>query len=78
MRYTVKKNYTMYAWELGNELSGSRVGTRVSASQYAFYTRPLANIVQFSFIYKFLLKHYLDDIVKYNVVTGRNGVGYVV
>ncbi|CAH1426542.1 unnamed protein product [Lactuca virosa] len=46
MRYTVKKNYTMYAWELGNELSGSGVGTRVSASQYAFDTRTLANIVQ--------------------------------
>ncbi|KAI3524395.1 hypothetical protein L1887_03049 [Cichorium endivia] len=46
MRYTVKKNYTMYAWELGNELSGSGVGTRVAASQYAFDTRTLANIVQ--------------------------------
>lgn len=46
MRYTVKKNYTMYAWELGNELSGSGIGTRVAASQYAFDTRTLANIVQ--------------------------------
>ncbi|KAI3714877.1 hypothetical protein L6452_21837 [Arctium lappa] len=46
MRYTVKKNYTMYAWELGNELSGNGVGTRVSASQYAFDTMTLRNIVQ--------------------------------
>ncbi|KVH93764.1 Glycoside hydrolase, catalytic domain-containing protein [Cynara cardunculus var. scolymus] len=46
MRYTVKKNYTMYAWELGNELCGNGVGTRVSASQYAFDTTTLRNIVQ--------------------------------
>ncbi|KAI3711722.1 hypothetical protein L1987_70265 [Smallanthus sonchifolius] len=46
MRYTVKKNYTMYAWELGNELSGSGVGTRVTASQYAFDTMTLKNIVE--------------------------------
>ncbi|XP_076918022.1 heparanase-like protein 3 [Bidens hawaiensis] len=46
IRYTVKKKYTMYAWELGNELSGSGVGTRVSASQYAFDTKTLKTIVQ--------------------------------
>ncbi|KAF5776459.1 putative glycosidase [Helianthus annuus] len=46
LRYTVKKNYTMYAWELGNELSGSGVGTRVTASQYAFDTMTLKNIVE--------------------------------
>nr|XP_043624662.1 heparanase-like protein 3 [Erigeron canadensis] len=46
MRYTVKKNYTMYAWELGNELSGTGVGTRVTANQYAFDTLTLRNIVQ--------------------------------
>ncbi|KAD6795007.1 hypothetical protein R6Q59_021085 [Mikania micrantha] len=46
IRYTVKKNYTMYAWELGNELSGSGVGTRVNASQYAFDTVTLKNMVQ--------------------------------
>ncbi|KAD2394288.1 hypothetical protein E3N88_41265 [Mikania micrantha] len=46
MQYTVKKNYTIYAWELGNELSGSGVGTRVAASQYAFDTMTLKNIVE--------------------------------
>ncbi|XP_024967541.1 heparanase-like protein 3 isoform X1 [Cynara cardunculus var. scolymus] len=45
MRYTVKKNYSMYAWELGNELSGSGVGARVTASQYAIDTTLLKNVV---------------------------------
>ncbi|XP_071724525.1 heparanase-like protein 3 isoform X2 [Rutidosis leptorrhynchoides] len=46
MRYTVKKNYKMYAWELGNELSGSGVGTKVTASQYAIDTLTLKNLVE--------------------------------
>ncbi|KAL4571436.1 hypothetical protein LXL04_018195 [Taraxacum kok-saghyz] len=46
IRYTVKKNYTMYAWELGNELSGNGVGARVTASQYVNDTITLKNIVQ--------------------------------
>ncbi|KAL8254878.1 hypothetical protein R6Q59_033099 [Mikania micrantha] len=46
MRYTVKRNYTMYAWELGNELSGSGVGARVKAAQYAIDTTTLKNIVE--------------------------------
>ncbi|KAK9070824.1 hypothetical protein SSX86_011226 [Deinandra increscens subsp. villosa] len=46
MRYTVKKNYTMYAWELGNELCGSGVGARVTAAQYAIDTMTLKNIIE--------------------------------
>ncbi|CAL0307095.1 unnamed protein product [Lupinus luteus] len=35
LRYTVKKNYTIHGWELGNELSGKGIGKSISAGQYA-------------------------------------------
>ncbi|KAL9442208.1 hypothetical protein AB3S75_020674 [Citrus x aurantiifolia] len=44
--YTVKKNYSIHGWELGNELCGNGVGTSVAAAQYATDTISLRNIVQ--------------------------------
>ncbi|KAF7838810.1 heparanase-like protein 3 [Senna tora] len=46
IRYTVSKNYTIYGWELGNELSGNGVGTSISADQYASDVAVLRDIVQ--------------------------------
>ncbi|CAL5186902.1 unnamed protein product [Lathyrus oleraceus] len=46
IKYTVGKNYDIRGWELGNELSGSGVGTRISADQYASDFASLSNIVQ--------------------------------
>lgn len=46
IRYTVSKGYTIHGWELGNEVSGGGIGTRVSAEQYAADTNSLQDIVQ--------------------------------
>ncbi|KAL9249017.1 Heparanase-like protein [Drosera capensis] len=46
IRYTVGKGYTIHGWELGNELSGSGVGTRVGADQYSDDMIILSNVVQ--------------------------------
>ncbi|KAK9149568.1 hypothetical protein Scep_008325 [Stephania cephalantha] len=46
IRYSVSKGYNIYAWELGNELSGSGVGTRVTADQYAADVKKLHSVVE--------------------------------
>ncbi|KAF9623519.1 hypothetical protein IFM89_003309 [Coptis chinensis] len=46
IRYSVNKGYNIYAWELGNELSGDGVGTRVAAAQYASDVIELHSVVQ--------------------------------
>ncbi|KAF5456763.1 hypothetical protein F2P56_026208 [Juglans regia] len=46
IRYTVNKGYTIHGWELGNELSGNGVGTRVPSHQYASDINSLQNMVQ--------------------------------
>ncbi|CAN6202329.1 unnamed protein product [Urochloa humidicola] len=45
IRYTANKGYQIHGWELGNELSGSGVGTRIGAGQYAADVIALKTIV---------------------------------
>ncbi|KAJ1258272.1 hypothetical protein BS78_10G062400 [Paspalum vaginatum] len=45
IRYTVNKGYQIHGWELGNELSGSGVGTRIGADQYAADVIALKTVV---------------------------------
>ncbi|KAF5461389.1 hypothetical protein F2P56_017493 [Juglans regia] len=46
IRYSVRKGYTIHGWELGNELSGNGIGTKVSVDQYASDIDSLQNIVK--------------------------------
>ncbi|XP_068637528.1 heparanase-like protein 3 [Aristolochia californica] len=43
--YTASKGYSIHGWELGNELSGSGVGARIGAAQYAADMFSLHSIV---------------------------------
>jgi len=45
IQYTAYKGYHIHGWELGNELSGSGVGTRIGADQYAADVITLKTIV---------------------------------
>ncbi|KAL2327417.1 hypothetical protein Fmac_020844 [Flemingia macrophylla] len=45
IRYTVGKGYTIHGWELGNELSGSGVGTSITADQYASDLNALRGVI---------------------------------
>ncbi|KAL0403851.1 UNVERIFIED_CONTAM: Heparanase-like protein 3, partial [Sesamum radiatum] len=46
IRYTVKKGYQIYGWELGNELCGKGVGVGVAADTYASDTIVLYNLIR--------------------------------
>ncbi|GJU55950.1 heparanase-like protein 3 [Tanacetum coccineum] len=46
IRYTANKGYIIHGWELGNELSGSGIGTSITAKQYALDTTSLQDLVQ--------------------------------
>ncbi|PIN22219.1 Beta-glucuronidase [Handroanthus impetiginosus] len=46
IRYTLKKGYSIYGWELGNELSGSGIGVGIDADQYAADTIILHSMIQ--------------------------------
>ncbi|XP_019463405.1 PREDICTED: heparanase-like protein 3 [Lupinus angustifolius] len=46
IRYTVKKNYTIHGWELGNELSGKGIGASISADRYASDVSTLRHMIE--------------------------------
>ncbi|XP_057958266.1 heparanase-like protein 3 isoform X1 [Malania oleifera] len=46
LQYTVNKGYIIHGWELGNELSGNGIGTRIAANEYASDMASLQNIVE--------------------------------
>ncbi|CAI0415199.1 unnamed protein product [Linum tenue] len=46
IRHTVNKKFTIFGWELGNELSGSGIGTSVAPDQYASDITNLHDIVR--------------------------------
>ncbi|XP_021769385.1 heparanase-like protein 3 [Chenopodium quinoa] len=46
IRYTVNKGYSIYGWELGNELSARGIGARVTAHQYASDVKILQNLIE--------------------------------
>ncbi|KAL1553729.1 heparanase [Salvia divinorum] len=46
IRYTVKRGYKIYGWELGNELSGRGIGVGIAADQYASDTIALHDLVK--------------------------------
>eukprot|EP01018_Ginkgo_biloba_P024908 Gb_17661 [translate_table: standard] len=50
IQYTVDRGYKIRAWEFGNELSGSGIGARVAAKQYA------ADIIELNGILKEIYK----------------------
>ncbi|CAK9201177.1 unnamed protein product [Sphagnum jensenii] len=45
IQYTVDQGFEVQAWELGNELSGSGVGTKVSAVQFAADMKELRSVI---------------------------------
>ncbi|KAI3443908.1 hypothetical protein Pfo_000573 [Paulownia fortunei] len=46
IRYTVKKGYNVYGWELGNELGGRQIGVGIAADPYASDTIALHGLIQ--------------------------------
>ncbi|KAL2228825.1 UNVERIFIED_CONTAM: Heparanase-like protein 3 [Sesamum indicum] len=45
IRYTVRKGYNIYGWELGNELSGRGIGVGIDVDTYAFDTIVLHDLI---------------------------------